>query len=115
MSPRLVGPGNSVQQRHAIQQHARRKRAEQKVLHRRFVRSLLAFGKRDEDVERQRHQFETDVERDEIVTAGNEHHADGREEHERVVFAVLFAFDIEKARGDADCERGGNEKDRFEE
>src|SRR5688500_20008532 len=41
--------------------------------------------------------------------------SDGGEEHQRVVFAVLFAFDIEKASRDSDCERRRNEKDRFEE
>ena len=106
---------DAVDQRHAVKQHARRKRAEQEVLHRRFVRLLLALRESNQHVERQRHQLETDVKRDQIVAAGDEHHADGGEENECVVFAVLFAFDIEKASRDADRERGGDQKDCFEE
>src|SRR6185369_13861945 len=106
---------DAVKQRHAVEQHARRKRTEQEILHGGFVRFLLALRKSDEDVERQRHQLETDVKRDEIVATGNKHHADGGEENECVVFAVLLSFNIEKARRNADRERGGNQKYCFEE
>src|SRR6185295_472268 len=55
-------------------------------------------------VERERHQLQADVERDQIEAAGQKHHTDGGEQHQRVVFAVLFAFNVEIASGDQDGE-----------
>src|SRR6185369_14715729 len=89
---------DAVKQRHAVEKHARRKRAEQEILHGGFVRLLLAFRESDQN-----------------VAAGNEHHADGGKENERAIFPVLFPFDVEKASGNADRQRRRNEKDYFEE
>ena len=96
--------GNSIKQRHAVEQDAGRERAEQKIFHRRFVRTLFAFRKSDQHIKRQRHQLETDVERNQIVATAQKHHADSGKQHERVVFAVLFAFNVEIPRGDGDGE-----------
>src|SRR5207253_3999820 len=87
---------------------------QQKIFHRRFVRALLAFRKSDEHVEGKRHQLKTDIERDEIVAAGEEHHAHGRKQNERVVFAVLLAFYIQIAHGDADGQRSTYQEDALE-
>src|SRR5688572_30883756 len=66
-------------------------------------------------MEREGHQFETDVERDEIVTASQKHHADRGEENERVVLAVLFAFDVEITRRNTNRQRCRDQKYRFEQ
>ena len=44
--------GDSIQQRHSVKQDAGGEGAEQKILHRRFVRALFAFCKSNENIKR---------------------------------------------------------------
>src|SRR6185437_915020 len=91
------------------------KRAQQEVFHPRFVRSPFTLRERDQHVERQRHQLQRDIQRNQIVTAPEEHHAHGGKQNQRVVFAVLFAFDIEVANGNRNRQRRGQEEERAKE
>jgi hypothetical protein len=80
-----------------------------------LVRPLLALGKSNQYVKRERHQLETDVKRDQIVAAGDEHHAERGKENQRIVFAVLFSFDVQKASRNSDGEGRSYQKDCLEE
>src|SRR5258705_7143670 len=87
----------SVKQRHAIKQDSRRESSQQEILHRSFVRFLFSLGKCNQHVEREGHQLQTYVERDQVIAAGEEQHTDGREKDECIILSVLFAFDIQIA------------------
>ena len=64
--------GCSVNHRHAVEQHARGKRPEHEILHRRLGGTGTLFLERDQRVQRERHQFDAEVEREEAV-AGDDH------------------------------------------
>jgi hypothetical protein len=107
--------GDAEKERHAVEQHAGGERAEQEIFHARLVGTPFAFREADEHVERQSHQFKTDVERDQIVTAGEKHHADGGEQNERVILAALLALHVQIAQGDGNGQRGREQKDGLED
>ena len=90
--------GQPVQQRHAVEQDAERKRAEQEVLDRRFVRPLVRLDEAGQDVERDRHRLEADEDGDEIDAAGHDHHAERRAQDQEVVLARAGAL---RPRGSA--------------
>ncbi len=90
--------GDAVDQRDAVQQNRRAHRAEHEVLHRRFGRLLFVLEVAGEDVARQRHQLEADVDRGEMDARGHEHHAAEGEGHERVVLPGGVARAAQKRR-----------------
>ena len=47
---------DAIEQRHAVEQHAGRKRTQQEVLQRRFIGSLISAQKTDENIGRNRHR-----------------------------------------------------------
>ena len=79
----------AVHERHAVQQDAERKRAEQEILHRRLVRSLVGLDEPGQDVERHGHRLEADEDRDEVDAAGHDHHAERGAQDEEVVLPGL--------------------------
>ncbi|MGY3420901.1 uncharacterized protein YdaT [Bradyrhizobium sp. F1.13.4] len=78
--------GEAVDQRGAVEQHARRQRAEHEVLQAGFGRLGVVTVRGRHDVERERHQFEAEIERDQIAGRDQHHHAEGREQHQDRVF-----------------------------
>ena len=78
-----------VHQRHAVEQDAERERAEQEILDRRLVRSLVRLDEAGQDVERHRHRLEADEDGDEIDAARHDHHAERGAEDQEVVLAGL--------------------------
>ena len=91
----------AVHERHAVEQDAERERAEQEILHRRFVRAPARLQESRQDVERDRHRLEADEERDQIGPAGHEHHAERGAQNQEVVLARPRAFDSRYRRSSA--------------
>ena len=106
--------GQTVHHRNTVQQHSGRKRAKKKVLHRRFVRLLIAAEITDKNVNRNGHQLEGDEQGQQVHARCHEHHSNHREENERIVFAALFSFDVEILHRQQDRQSGANQKHRFE-
>ena len=80
-------PRRPVHERHPVQEDAGGERPEDEVLRGRFQRLRLAFEVAREDVLRQRHQLERDVDRRQVRAGRHEEHPDRREEDQAVVLA----------------------------
>ena len=91
----LGGARNSVHQRKAIGQEAAGKGAEDQILHGRLVRSPLPAQEPDHDVETQRHQLQSDEQRDQIRAGRQEKHAALRKQNQPVVLAMMLPFDVQ--------------------
>ena len=76
--------------------------------------SLDRFSPREESdhhVEAQRHQFQTDEQRDQVRARGQEEHAALREQDQRVIFAVMLALDLQiLVRDDRDNDQRRSER-----
>src|SRR6516162_5932050 len=108
----VCGPGDTVKDREAVRQNARAERSHQQVFHRRFVRTALAAEKPGEYIEAERHRFEPKEQDDEIVATSEKHHAGRGEKHQRIVFAVLFAFELHVTHGKQNHKRGRRQKQK---
>ena len=93
ISAKPIDAGVPVDQRDAVDEEAGAERAEQEVLHRRFLaEQAAATGQAAEQVERQREHLERD-EHGQQVVGGREHqHAADREHHQREDLGVLEAL-----------------------
>jgi hypothetical protein len=74
--------GEAVNQRGAVEQHARGERAQDEVLQARFGRARVVAVEGGQDVERQREQLEPEIEAHQVVGRDHRHHADRGEEDE---------------------------------
>ena len=74
--------GEAVDQRRAVEQHAGRQRAEHEILEARLGRARRCRGRCGDDVEREAHQLEAEIERDQVVGRDHHHHAGGRQQNE---------------------------------
>ena len=70
------GAGEAVDQRAAVEQHAGRQRAEHEILQAGFGRAHVVAVRRRDHVEREAHQFEAEIERDQIAGRDQHPHAD---------------------------------------
>ncbi len=89
--------------------------AEQDVFERGFIRTLFAAQETGEDVETESHGLKAEEHHDEVHSGRHEHHSDAGEEQERVVFALLFLFDLQVFHGQKNHESGGGQKKNREE
>ena len=107
--------GESVNQRRAIKQHARRKRAENEVLQARLGRAHVLAVNRSDHVERERHQFDAEIKRDEIAGRDHHHHAgDGKQYDDRKLEAVELVIAPER-RGHDKCRSRADYDQHLEE
>ncbi|KAH2775502.1 hypothetical protein KXW38_001909, partial [Aspergillus fumigatus] len=80
------GAGESVDQRAAIEQHARGQCAQHEVFQARFGGlGVVAVGGGDH-VERKAHQLQPEIQHDEIAGRDQHHHAKGREQDQDRIF-----------------------------
>ena len=70
------GAGEAVDQRGAVEQHARGERAEDEVLQPGLGRAHVVAVEGGDDVERQALQLEAEIERDQVVGRDHQHHAE---------------------------------------
>ncbi len=68
--------GEAVDQRGAVEQHARRQRAEDEIFQAGFGRAQRVAVDRGEHVERQRLQLEAEIEREHVARRDHQHHAE---------------------------------------
>ena len=108
-------PGLPVDQRHAEEQEARREAAEQQVLQRCLLGARLVAVEPAEDVERDREQLDGQEDDHQAARPGEEHHAGGRRQDQRVVLAVMHAAAVEVVRADQQHQRGAHQDDRVDE
>jgi hypothetical protein len=97
--------GGTVDERDAVEQERGREGAEEEILHRRFARDELAFEEPGQNVQRERHELERQEHDDQVARGGHQHHAGGREQHERPVLARLRAGAAEIVHREQDDER----------
>ena len=83
--------GETVDQRTAVKQHSRRQRAQHEVFQPGFGSPHGVALDGGEHVKAQAHQFETEIERDQIAGGYQQHHAEGREHHQDRIFEPSFA------------------------
>ena len=81
----IGGAGRAIDQRDAVEQETRRERPDQEILERRLGRERVRPVEAGEHVDRDRHHLEPEKQDDEVLRPAEEHHAGGREQHERVV------------------------------
>jgi len=80
--------GGAVDHRDTVEHEARGQCAEDEVLHRRFGRDRVVAAQRHQGVQRQRHQFQAQVDRQHAVTRDHDHLAQRREQREHVELAA---------------------------
>ena len=97
--------GQAVEQRKSVGEDAGRKCAKQEIFQRGFVGAAIAAQESDQHVSGDRHQFEADEDEDDVEAGGHAHHAGDREQHQRVVFAVIFVLGLEIAHRHQDGDR----------
>src|ERR1700680_2804996 len=102
------GAGEAVDQRRSVEQHARRQRAKHEILQARLGRAQVVAVDGGDHIERQRHELEAKVERDQVAGRDHGHHAGGggQNQHRELEAAdVLAPHEIdghEQRRGSAD-------------
>jgi hypothetical protein len=108
-------PGRSIDERDAVEQESGRERAEQEVLHRRFVRAALRPPRAREHVDADRHHLEAEKNDDEVGRRRHHDHAGDRERDEAVVVAGRDARALEVRHRHQHDEDAGDEEDHREE
>ena len=78
--------GIAVHQRYAVEQHARGERAEHKIFDAGLGGAQVVAAIGGDDIERQTHQFEAEVQRDEIGGRYQHHHAERPEQQQHGKF-----------------------------
>ena len=84
----LQAAGGAVHHGHAVQQHARRHRAQHEVLHRRFRRTRVVAVHADQPVGTQRQQLQAEIQDDQAAGRNHQHHAQHREQAQHVELAL---------------------------
>jgi hypothetical protein len=100
----LERTGRTVDHGHAVQQQAGGQRPEHEILHRRFGCWNRVTVHRHHRVEREREQFQADIDRHQMAGRDHHHHAEGGKQRQRVVFAPghLRPFENVAARVEQD-------------
>ena len=87
--------GEAVDQRGAVEQHARRQRAQHEILQARFRRLGAVAVEGGDDVERERHQLEAEIKRDQVGRRDQQQHAERRQQEQRAVFELLLLLELQ--------------------
>ncbi len=85
------GTGQAVNERHAEQQQGRGKAAEQEVLGRGLAGTAVGLVQADHGVDGQGHEFQAQVQGDQVAGRGHDQHAHQGKEHQAVVLALAHA------------------------
>ena len=80
--------GEAVDQRRAVEQHARRQRAQHEILEARLARAQIVAPDGRHHVEREALQLQAQIERDEIVGGDHHAHAGGRQQGEHRILEL---------------------------
>ena len=107
--------GEAVGQRRAVEQHARRQRAEDEIFQPGFRRLRVVAVEGGDDIERQRLQFEADIEADEVIGRDHHHHADRREHDQDRELEAHRAVATQGIRREQDRGGGTEQRQHLEE
>ena len=93
-------PGRAIDHGHAVEQHAGSQRTQHEVFHARLGRPHRITIHGHHGVKRQRHEFDADIDRDEMARRNHHHHAQRAQQRQHVEFATcqLWPFEIVGAR-----------------
>ena len=99
--------GGAVHHRQAVEQEARRQRAEHEVLHRRLGAGAMVAPQGHQRIERQAHQLQAEIDDEEVVGRDHDAHAEQREQRQREELALqhLARADVRTRIGDGDHHR----------
>ena len=107
--------GIAVDERRAVKQHARRQRAEHEILEARFGGAQIMAAIGGDYVERQAHQFEAEIERDEIVGRDQHQHAERANEDEDREFEAADPLLAHELGGQHHRHQRADERERAHE
>ncbi len=111
----LHGAGKPVDQRNAVQQQAGGQRAENEIFEPGFRAAQLVAGEGGEHVDRQRLQFEAEIERHHVGGRGHHQHAGGGVEHEHRKLEPAQIGVLVVVERDNHAERGGGQHQQLGE
>ena len=97
------GAGETVDQRRAVQQHARRQRAQHEIFQSGFGRFHVVAVRGGHHIKRQTHHLEPEIKRDQIVCRYQQHHAERRQKEQHAVFEFLLVLDREPVDRQDQC------------
>ena len=112
---KVHGAGEAVDQRRAVKQHARGQGAEDEILEARLGRAHGIAIDGGDHVEREAHQFEPEIERDQIGRRDEHHHPGGREQDQDRIFEPLLLLGREIVGGHQDRGRRSGQCQQLEE
>ncbi len=95
----------AIEQRNAVEQDARRQRAQHEIFETRFGRTIIAAQEARQNIGGQALQLETDIERQQVDRRHHRAHAHRRQQDEHRILGPHLAFAVEEARGDQDRDR----------
>jgi hypothetical protein len=77
--------GDAVHERHAVDDHRRRHRADEEELQRRFRGDGIPLEESRQQIQRDRHQLERDEQQDQLTRRRERAHADQRQQQREVI------------------------------
>ncbi len=107
--------GKSVDQRRAVEQHAGRQGAEDEILEPGLGRAQGIAIDRRHHVEREAHQLEPEIERDQVGCRDQHHHAGGRKQDQDRIFELLLLLGREIIERHEDRRRRAGQRQQLEE
>ena len=107
--------GKAIDQRGAVEQHARGQRAQHEILQACFGRfGVVAVGGGDH-VERKAHQLEPEIEHDQIARRDQNHHAERRKQHQNGIFEDAPGRIGQKLRREEKCRGRTDQRQNLQE
>ena len=64
------------------------------------VEAHITADEANQDIRRERHQLQAQVDGNQVATASHEHHANRGKQQQGIVFTVVAAFVVQIAQGD---------------
>ena len=107
--------GEAVDQRRAVKQHARGQGAQDEIFEPRLGRAHGIAIDGGDHVEREAHQLEPEIERDQVGRRDEHHHAGGRQQDQDRIFEPLPLLGREIIGGHQDRRRRSGQRQKLEE
>ena len=105
----------AVDEAHAEEEDRGRRRAQDEVFDRRLARKRVALAKSYEHIERNRHQFKTDIHREEVVRRRHHTHAEHGEDEDRIELRARAQEPLHVVARKQHDERRADEEELLEE
>ena len=109
------GAAETVDERDAVQQHARGKRAQHEIFEAGLRRARLAAMEGGEDIGGERLELQPDVERQQVVGRHHDRHAERREDEQDGIFEARAVRGAQVGQGEQRGDGGADVDQRLEE